>query len=452
MLTTINKRYKYFFLIYDITLIVVTIFLAPFIRLNDFFNDYITFNQPQLYLIVFIYIFIFYVFDLYAIKIYKTKWSFIANYTYAFAFIGFSIAAFFYLFSNLKYGRGIWIIQIGLAYIILALGRIGVINYINRRVPKKRILILGNSIGEHIIAEELDDAYCDFLGYLGEKKPHSHYKHLGSFKIIDDIINKLNPDAIVIADRRIIKGDVERSILMSKMRGIYIYDMPAIIEALKGKVPVHHIDDYWVIYNSFAGLHANQYNIRFKRFMDIVISLVGLILSSPILAVAVIVIKFESKGPVFYRQIRMGLNEHPFEIIKFRSMHHEAEGNGAVWAAKNDSRITRVGKIIRKLRVDELPQLINVLKGEMTVVGPRPERPEFVEMLKEKIPYYSLRHLIRPGLTGWAQINYPYGASINDTRHKLEYDLYYMRHLTLKMDIAIILKTIKIILFGQGAR
>lgn len=452
MLTKINKRYKYFFLIYDLLFISSTIFLAPLIRFKGSYDDYITFTHPHLYLIIFIYFFFFYIFDLYAIKIYKTKWGFFANYTYAFLFIGIFLAAFFYIFSHIQYGRGIWLIQLVLAYLLLIMGRFGVINYINIRVPKKRILILGDSTGEHIIAEELSDAYCDFLGYLGEKKSHAHFKHLGSLDNIDDLISKLNPDALVVADRRIIKRNIERSILTAKMHGIYIYDMPAIIETLKEKVPVHHIDDYWVIFNSFSGLHSNQYNLRFKRFIDIIISFVGLVLSSPILILTFCIIKLESKGPVFYMQIRVGLNETKFKIIKFRSMHHNAEENGAVWAERNDSRATRIGKIIRKLRIDEVPQLINVFKGEMTIVGPRPERPEFVEMLEEKIPYYSLRHLIRPGITGWAQINYPYAASINDARHKLEYDLYYMRHLTLRMDISIIIKTIKIILFGQGAR
>jgi exopolysaccharide biosynthesis polyprenyl glycosylphosphotransferase len=452
MLKNINKHYKYLFLIYDLVFIVITIFLAPFIRFEGSFDEYISFGHPQLYLIVFIYIFVFYIFDLYAIRIYKTKWSFIVNYTYAFIFTGIFVAAFFYIFTNLKYGRGIWLIQLGLSYCILALGRFIVINYINIRIPKKRILILGGSTGEHIIEEELTDAYCDFLGYIGEKKAHAQFKYLGNVNKVDNYINELNPDAIVVADRSIIRGNTERSILKAKMRGIYIYDMPSIIEVLKEKVPVHHINDHWVIYNSFSGLHVNQYNLRFKRFLDIVISAFGLIISSPIIMFTAIIIKLESKGPVFYRQTRVGLNENPFRIIKFRSMQDEAEENGAVWAKKNDSRITGFGRIIRKLRIDELPQLLNVLKGEMTIVGPRPERPEFVEMLKKEIPYYSLRHLIRPGITGWAQINYPYGASIRDARHKLEYDLYYMRHLTLRLDISIILKTIKIILFGKGAR
>jgi exopolysaccharide biosynthesis polyprenyl glycosylphosphotransferase len=452
MLRKLHTRYKYFFLIYDLFFIIMTIYLAPLIRFVGKESDYISYNQPHLYFITAIFVFIFYIFDLYDAKYYKTKIKFIANYTFAFVFIGFSVAAFFYLFSSLKYGRGIWLIQLGLAYAALALGRIVVINYINKKVPKKKLLILGNSIGGQIIADELSDAYCDFLGYLGENKAHAHFKYLGSLAEIDHFIQKTNPDALVVADRRIVKDNVERSILKAKMRGIYIYDMPAIIESLKEKVPVHHIDDYWVIYNSFSGLHSNQYNIRFKRFIDILFSSTGIIISFPLVAMAILIIKLESKGPVFYRQIRLGFNENRFSIIKFRSMHHKSEENGAVWADKNDSRITRVGRIIRKLRIDELPQLINVLKGEMTIVGPRPERPEFVNMLKKEIPYYSLRHLIKPGITGWAQINYPYAASINDARHKLEYDLYYMRHLTLRMDITIILKTIKIILFGQGAR
>jgi len=185
---------------------------------------------------------------------------------------------------------------------------------------------------------------------------------------------------------------------------------------------------------------------------DIFLASFGLFLSFPIMLVTAMVIKLDSKGPVFYQQERIGRGNSVFKIIKFRSMKTTAEADGPVWAAKDDSRITRIGRIIRKLRVDEIPQFLNILRGEMTFIGPRPERPEFVQWLEREIPYYSQRHLVKPGLTGWAQINYPYGGSLEESKEKLEYDLYYIKNQTPVLDAVILLETAKTIIFGKGAR
>jgi exopolysaccharide biosynthesis polyprenyl glycosylphosphotransferase len=182
------------------------------------------------------------------------------------------------------------------------------------------------------------------------------------------------------------------------------------------------------------------------------VALIGAILSFPIMIITAILIKLESRGPVFYKQERVGKNGKTFVLTKFRSMKVDAEQDGPVWARKGDDRTTRVGKIIRKIRVDEIPQFWNILRGEMAFVGPRPERPHFVAQLAEQIPYYEQRHLIAPGLTGWAQIKYPYGSSIEDARHKLEYDLFYIKNHTLLFDLIILFETFKIILFGRGAQ
>ena len=190
----------------------------------------------------------------------------------------------------------------------------------------------------------------------------------------------------------------------------------------------------------------------FKRFIDIVLAAALLIVLSPIIIVAALAVKLDSSGPVFYRQTRLGSGGVPFQIVKFRSMRQDAERDGAKWAAKNDDRVTRVGRFIRKTRIDEIPQAINVLRGEMSFVGPRPERPEFVETLRREIPNYDLRHLVKPGITGWAQVKYVYGASVADAREKLTFDLYYMRHYSFWFDIAIVFMTIKVALLGVGSR
>jgi exopolysaccharide biosynthesis polyprenyl glycosylphosphotransferase len=190
-----------------------------------------------------------------------------------------------------------------------------------------------------------------------------------------------------------------------------------------------------------------------KRALDLACSIVGLVLSSPAMLLIGIAIRLDSKGPAIYRQTRVGLRGRPFEVLKFRSMRTDAEAeNGAQWAQDEDPRVTRVGRFLRRYRLDELPQFVNVIRGEMSFVGPRPERPVFVEQLRQKISYYDERHSVRPGLTGWAQVSYHYGASFEDTARKLEYDLFYLKNMSVLFDCAIILKTIRIVLTGFGGR
>ncbi|XOD68509.1 MAG: exopolysaccharide biosynthesis polyprenyl glycosylphosphotransferase [Flavobacteriales bacterium AspAUS03] len=206
---------------------------------------------------------------------------------------------------------------------------------------------------------------------------------------------------------------------------------------------------YFLRTKQFSVLNKKR-NFLLKRLIDIILSLILLVLLSPIILVTVVLIRLDSKGLVFYSQKRIGLFNKEFKLFKFRSMFIDAEENGAVWAKKNDKRITRIGKFIRKIRVDELPQLINVLKGEMSLIGPRPEREIFTQELKKHIPYYEFRHAVKPGITGWAQVKYPYGASIEDAQWKHKYDLYYIKYQNLMLDLKIIFLTIKIILFGKG--
>ena len=189
-----------------------------------------------------------------------------------------------------------------------------------------------------------------------------------------------------------------------------------------------------------------------KRLFDMVCAALGLLVLSPVLLVCALLVGLTSPGGVLFRQERIGKDGVPFTIYKFRSMRTDAEKNGAVWAMKSDPRVTKVGKIIRKTRIDELPQLWNVLKGEMSLIGPRPERPEFVKELEKEIPFYSLRHAVKPGVTGWPQVCYPYGSSVEDSRRKLEYDLYYAKNMSILLDVRIILKTIGVVLFPKGAR
>ncbi len=243
----------------------------------------------------------------------------------------------------------------------------------------------------------------------------------------------------------------EQDLILCRMRGIQVTDCASFAERITGQVKLDLLESHWLIFS--PGFHRGQLRDLAKRGTDILYSAVGLVLTISLLPFLALFIKMDSKGPVFYRQRRVGLNGKVFEIYKFRSMRQDAEADGeARWARKNDDRITKFGHFLRKSRLDELPQFFNVLKGDMSLVGPRPERPEFIKDLTEKLPLYKNRHTVRPGITGWAQIHYPYGATLEDAHRKLEYDLYYVKNRSLFLDLITLLLTIRIAVGGVGAR
>ena len=239
---------------------------------------------------------------------------------------------------------------------------------------------------------------------------------------------------------------------LMKLRGsgANIYDLTAFYEQHLSKVPVIHLKHGWFLNSSGFYIFKNAFGIKLKRIIDILITLVLLALLSPLFLIIPLLIKLDSRGPIIYSQERTGLNGRSFMLHKFRSMYPDAEKHGAQWATKDDTRVTRVGKFIRKSRIDELPQLWNVLRADMSFIGPRPERPEFIVELEKQIPFYELRHLVMPGITGWAQVMYPYGASVEDAREKLEYDLFYIKNYSLMLDFAILMKTLRIVVRHRG--
>jgi len=270
---------------------------------------------------------------------------------------------------------------------------------------------------------------------------------------LSSVISDNNIREIVIAlDERRNFIPIER-ILDCKMRGVRVIDINSFLERQLGKICLKTLHPSSLIFTE--GFVQGEFKSFIKRLFDISASVIMLLLTLPVMLVAALAIMIESKGhgSIIYNQRRVGANGKPFNIYKFRSMQENAESDGkAVWASKNDSRVTSVGKFLRKTRIDELPQLINVLKGDMSFVGPRPERPEFVENLTKEIPYYSLRHHVKPGITGWAQICYPYGANINDAREKHQYDLYYLKNNTIFLDLLILIQTAAVIMLCKGAR
>jgi sugar transferase (PEP-CTERM system associated) len=240
-------------------------------------------------------------------------------------------------------------------------------------------------------------------------------------------------------------------LLRIKTTGVHVNDFSSFLERETGRVDLDTLNPSWLIFSDgFSSGRA--ISSAAKRLFDIAVSLLLLVLTAPIIALFAVVVKLDSKGPAFFRQTRVGLYGQNFDLIKLRSMRTDAEVNGAQFAQANDPRVTRIGRFIRKVRIDELPQTWSVLKGEMSFVGPRPERPQFVSELEQQLSFYAERHMVKPGITGWAQINYPYGANLEDSRHKLEYDLYYAKNYTPFLDLLILLQTLRVVLWSEGAR
>ena len=368
------------------------------------------------------------------------------------AIVAFAIPAF-------DYGRRFYLVYMLSSSTVLLLWRVAVNRLIFDRLS---IGVMAFGFAEYapLLAEEaerLGQLGWRFLGFasyadgasrslIAGAQPHTIHQ----VSSIDDLTRRFNPNILVLL------GDGDhapsvRELVKCRSRGIQVFDFETFYELTTGKLPLPFVRESWLLYApGFAGSHWQR---LIERGLDIVAALALALATLPLSLATAIAIKLDSEGPVFYSQDRVGLDGAVFRVRKFRSMRQDAERtSGAVWASAEDPRITRVGRVIRKLRIDELPQLLNVLRGDMSLVGPRPERPEIVARLSEEIAYYDYRHFVRPGITGWAQVCYPYGASVGDAREKLCYDLYYIKNWSLFFDLQIILQTVKVVIFGRGAR
>jgi sugar transferase (PEP-CTERM system associated) len=327
------------------------------------------------------------------------------------------------------------------------------------QVPRliENVLIVGTGSAAlsvvHQIRAQHDFAY-HVVGFVGDPPatplPRGYPRILGSSSDISALVERYGVDRIVVAvaDRR--GGLPIDELVHAKLSGVYVEEATTTYERLTGKVLLEQVKPSWVIFSD--GFRVSRVRRFLKRAVDIVLASVGLVLSLVPMAITALAVWLESGSPVLYRQERVGQFGRVFTLFKFRSMRIDAEGDTPVWAREGDSRITRVGKFIRITRLDELPQFWNVLRGDMSFVGPRPERPYFVNMLSKVIPFFQERHAVKPGLTGWAQVKYRYGASVEDATEKLRYDLYYIKHLSLFFDLTIVFDTVKVILFGKGAQ
>jgi sugar transferase (PEP-CTERM system associated) len=321
-----------------------------------------------------------------------------------------------------------------------------------------RILIFGAGPAAQVVGNTLRtaDPNAHIVGHVAgpnEREPAVlPHQILALDRTLPDLAHKLDVDEIVVALTERRAGSMPlRQLLDCKVSGIKVYDLNTHFEKTLGQIRIDYLSASWLIFGD--GFNQGQWRTAIKRVFDIVSASLLCVISAPIMLTAAVFIKLESRGPLLYRQERVGLNGRSFNVTKFRSMRTDAEKDGKpVWASANDNRVTRVGQVIRRLRIDELPQLFNVLRGDMSLVGPRPERPFFVEQLTQEIPFYALRHSVKPGVTGWAQVRYPYGATVEDSQEKLQFDLYYVKNHSLFLDLVVLLETVGVVLTGKGAR
>jgi sugar transferase (PEP-CTERM system associated) len=325
---------------------------------------------------------------------------------------------------------------------------------------RRHILIIGTGTRAHYLRDlfrrsdrRLAELHFLTETYLGGAPvtgvPGEPIKTLNGVQTVEELEARLHIDQVVVAvdDPTDLHFD---HLLPWKANGVPVFDFNTFVERETGRVDLKWTESHWLLYSD--GFRFGWLDRGLKRLMDIAVSLSLLLLTLPTLAIIAIAIVFEDFGPVFYRQERVSQGGRIFRIVKFRTMRVDAEKFGAQWACENDPRVTRVGRILRRTRIDEVPQLFNVLLGQMSMVGPRPERPVFVQQLSEQIRLYHLRHCVKAGVTGWAQINYPYGASVEDAEKKLEYDLFYLKHFSVLRDLSIMLQTFRVLVFAQGSR
>ncbi|ODU70827.1 MAG: sugar transferase [Novosphingobium sp. SCN 66-18] len=321
---------------------------------------------------------------------------------------------------------------------------------------RRRILVLGSGHRADRLRKlgERPEAGFVIVGYVGMSDGVPVVEEAINRAAIHNLtrfVDNLGVSEVVLALEERRNALPLKDLLRIKTTGVHVNDFSTFVERETGRIDLDSVNPSWLIFSDgFSS--GRMLSSAAKRLFDIIASLLLLVMTLPVIALFAVLVKLDSRGPAFFRQTRVGLYGQNFDVIKLRSMRTDAEVDGAKWAQKDDPRVTRIGRFIRKVRIDELPQTWTVLKGEMSFVGPRPERPEFVSDLEDKLRYYAERHMVKPGITGWAQINYPYGASIEDARNKLEYDLYYAKNYTPFLDLLILLQTIRVVLWNEGAR
>lgn len=371
------------------------------------------------------------------------------------------LAAIYFWLPWLIIGRGVFMLA-ALIVITLVAGWRLLFEWVSKRLtPRERLLLVGTSAAAVMLAKELyerrQELGVSIVGFVDPDpamvgRPVINPGVIGTIEDIPSIVRARSVDRVVVslADARG-KLPMDKLLEMKLERGVSFDHLATVYEAYTGKIAVGNLRPSWLIFSD--GFRKSHAVTAIKRVVDLLAAAAGMIVAAPLMLAVAAAVKLSSRGPALYHQRRVGQHGRIFTVHKFRSMRTDAEAaTGAVWATANDSRVTRIGRFLRRTRLDELPQLWNVLAGDMSLVGPRPERPEFVAKLTEEIPFYGLRHAVRPGLTGWAQVRYTYGASVEDALQKLQYDLFYIKHLTITFDLFILFSTIKTVVMRRGGQ
>nr|WP_314467987.1 TIGR03013 family XrtA/PEP-CTERM system glycosyltransferase [uncultured Novosphingobium sp.] len=361
-----------------------------------------------------------------------------------------------FLFAAQNFWRSTLAYSMAFAIVLLTANRLVLGGFLGTSAFRRRVLVLG--AGDRAqrlrdLAERPESGFV-IVGYVAMSDGAPVVEEAisrGAIHNLTRFVDNLGVTEVVLALEERRNALPLKDLLRIKTTGVHVNEFSSFLERETGRVDLDTVNPSWLIFSDGFSSGRMISSVA-KRLFDIVASAVALCVTAPIILLFALLVKIDSRGPAFYRQQRVGLFGENFDVIKLRSMRTDAEVAGAQWASKDDPRVTRVGRFIRKVRIDELPQAWTVLKGEMSFVGPRPERPQFVAELEDELRYYAERHMVKPGITGWAQINYPYGASIEDSRHKLEYDLYYAKNYTPFLDLLIILQTLRVVLWSEGAR
>jgi sugar transferase (PEP-CTERM system associated) len=396
--------------------------------------------------------------DLYDFQVVRRRTNLLVHVMQAVGASCLALALIYFLAPGASLGRGVALMASPLILMLLVGWRLSAnaANLLAR--GNERVLLMGTgeagvSLVRHILSHpEYNMKVVGFIDENGEDigKSLVNPTILGAAADLEEIVAREKVDRVVLALKERRGGTPVRQLLHLKFAGVGVEDVHSCFERLSGRITLEHLSPSWLILSD--GFKKSPLSLAVKRTVDILASSILLLLVSPILPLVALAIYIESGGPILFRQKRVGYKGREFEVLKFRSMVQDAEKNGPQWASQQDSRVTRVGQILRKTRLDEIPQLFNVFRGEMSLVGPRPERRVFCDLLEEKIPFFNLRHSVRPGLTGWAQVRFRYGASLEDAKGKLEFDFFYIKNLSLLVDLAILFETVKVVVLGRGAQ
>lgn len=448
--------------VFETILIVSAVGVAAYVRLGEWAWQIMSEEHgvPKALLIAGVCQVCLYYSELYDLRLVSDRRELFVRIVQALASASFILAALYFWFPALVMGRGVFMISAFLVITLVIAWRVA-FEWLSRKVgPRERLLLVGTNAAAVALAREIHqrrhELGVEIVGFVDPDPgmmgaPVLNPGVIGSIEDIPSIVRARRVDRVVVslADAR---GKLPMDKLLEmKLDGVTFNHLASVYEEYTGKIAVENLRPSWLIFSS--GFRKSRAASAAKRLVDVVGAVVALLLAAPIMLLVTLALKAVSRGPVLYCQDRVGLLGRVFTIHKFRSMREDAEqGTGAVWATAKDTRVTPLGRVLRRTRMDELPQLWNVLRGDMSLVGPRPERPEFIRDLSREIPFYGQRHVVRPGLTGWAQIKYAYGASVEDSLEKLQYDLFYIKNLSLSLDWYILLQTIKTVITRRGAQ